>query len=289
MATRTNEVSKTQLTGSYLSVTISITLVIYMLGLIGLLLINAGRLSDYAKENLVISIFLNSDDKEMDIIKLQKELDASKYVIETIYVSKEEAARMLKDELGEDFESQLGFNPLPPSIDIKLNAAYANVDSISMIESQLKKNDLVKEVIYQKSFVNLVNENVRKISAVLFLFSILFLFISIALINNTIRLAYYSRRFIINTMQLVGATKAFIQKPFIVKSSFLGALASLIAIFFITVSIYFIQSAFEGIIIFTDKPIIFAMMFFLGVFISGISTYFSVNKFLKMKTNQLYY
>jgi cell division transport system permease protein len=289
MASKSNEISRTQLTGSYLSVTISITLVIFMLGLIGLLVINAGRLSDYAKENIGISVFLNSDEKEMDVIRLQKELDASNYVIETIYVSKEEAARMLKEELGEDFENYLGYNPLPPSIDIKLSAKYANIDSIKVIESQLKKNPLVKEVFYQKSLVNLVNDNVKKIGAVLFLFSLLFLFISIALINNTIRLAYYSKRFTINTMQLVGATPAFIQKPFIVKSSFFGAFASLIAIFLMVVSIYFIQSSFEGIVIFKDKAIIFSLMFVLGVFISGFSTYFAVNKFLKLNTNQLYY
>jgi cell division transport system permease protein len=289
MAAKSSEISKTRLTGSYLSVTISITLVIFMLGLIGLLIVNAGRLSDYAKENIEISVFLNNDEKEMDIIRLQKELDASAFVIETIYVSKEEAARMLKDELGEDFESYLGYNPLPPSIDIKLSANYANIDSIAVIESQLKKNPLVKEVFYQKSLVNLVNDNVKKISIVLFIFSLLFFFISIALINNAIRLAFYSKRFTINTMQLVGATPAFIQKPFIIKSSFFGALASLIAVFLMTVSIYLIQSSFEGIVLFKDKFIIFSLMFIIGVLISGLSTYFSVNKFLKMKTNQLYY
>jgi cell division transport system permease protein len=289
MAAKSSEISKTRLTGSYLSVTISITLVIYLLGLIGLLIVNAGRLSDYAKENIAISVFLNNDEKEMDIIRLQKELDASAYVIETIYVSKEEAARILKEELGEDFETYLGYNPLPPSIDIKLSANYANLDSIAVIEASLKKNPLVKEVFYQKSLVNLVNDNVKKISIVLFIFSLLFFFISIALINNTIRLAFYSRRFTINTMQLVGATPAFIQKPFIIKSSFFGALASLVAVFFMSVSIYFIQSSFEGIVLFKDKIIIFFIMFIIGVLISAISTYFSVNKFLKMRTNQLYY
>jgi len=289
MAKKSNEISKIQLTGSYLSVTFSITLVIFMLGLIGLLVLNARRLSDYAKENIEISVFLNTDEKEMDIIKLQKELDASEFVLETIYISKEEAARILKEELGEDFEGYLGYNPLPPSIDIKLSAEYANMDSIAKIESRLKNNSLVKEVIYQKSLINKVNDNVKKISAVLFLFSLLFLFISIALINNSIRLSFYSKRFIINTMQLVGATPAFIQKPYILKSTLFGTMASLIAIFFTVVSVYFIQSSFEGTIIFNDKPLIFAIMLVLGVFISAVSTYFAVNKYLKMNTNQLYY
>lgn len=289
MAKKTNEISKVRLTGSYLSVTISITLVIYMLGLIGLLIINAGRLSDYARENIGISIFLSNEDQEMDIIRLQKELDASDYVIETIFISKDEAARLLKEELGEDFQEFLGFNPLPSSIDIKLSAKYANPDSIAVIEKQLKKNPLVKEIYYQKSLINLVNENVKKISVVLFFFTILFLIISVALINNTIRLAFYSKRFIINTMQLVGASPAFIQKPFVLKSSFFGGLGSLIAIMFLIISVYLVQATFEGIIIISDKILVFSVMFFLGILISALSTIFSVNKFLRMKTNQLYY
>jgi cell division transport system permease protein len=289
MTKKTNEISKVRLTGSYLSVTISITLVIYMLGLIGLLIINAGRLSDYARENIGISIFLSNEDQEMDIIRLQKELDASEYVIETIFISKDEAARLLKEELGEDFQEFLGFNPLPSSIDIKLSAKYANPDSIAVIEKQLKKNPLVKEIYYQKSLINLVNENVKKISVVLFFFTILFLIISVALINNTIRLAFYSKRFIINTMQLVGASPAFIQKPFVLKSSFFGGLGSLIAIMFLIISVYLVQATFEGIIIISDKILVFSVMFILGIMISALSTIFSVNKFLRMKTNQLYY
>jgi cell division transport system permease protein len=289
MAKKSNEVSKTQLTGSYLSVTVSITLVIFLLGLIGLLVLNARRLSDYAKENIGFTITLNSDEKEMDIIRLQKELDASEFVIETIYIPKEEAARLLKEELGEDFEIYLNFNPLPSSIDIKLSANYANIDSISKIEKQLKRNPLVSEIYYQSSLINLVNENVQKISLVLFIFSLLFLIISIALINNTIRLAFYSKRFIINTMQLVGATHSFIQRPFIIKSSFFGALGSLVAIFFMAISIYFIQSTFEGIFIFKDKIFVFTIMFLSGTIISALSTFFAVNRFLKMNANQLYY
>lgn len=289
MAVNSQEVSKRQLTGSYLSVTISISLVIYMLGLISLLVINAGRLSDYAKENIGFSVILSSDDKEMDIIRLQRSLDASEYVIETIYVSKEEAAKQLQDELGEDFIGFLGYNPLLSSIDVKLKAAYANVDSITKIENQLKKNEIVKEVYYQKSLVNLVNDNVKKISFVLLIFSILFLAISIALINNSIRLAFYSKRFLINTMQLVGATASFIRKPFVLKSSFFGALGALFAILLMIVSIYFIQSALEDIIIIQDKILIFSIMLFLGIVLSAFSTYFAVNRFLKMKSNQLYY
>jgi cell division transport system permease protein len=283
------KVTKLQLTGSYLSVTISIALVIFMLGLVILMLINARRLSDYAKENISISVFLNTDDKEMDIIRLQKKMDVSKYVKETIFVSKEEAAKQLKDELGEDFVGFLGFNPLLSSIDIKLKSEYANSDSIAVIKTELAKNPLIKEIYYQKSQVDLVNDNVKNISLVIFAFSILFLIIAVGLINNTIRLAFYSKRFTINTMQLVGATSAFIRKPFIVRSSYFGALGSLFAIFFMIITIYFIQSALEGIIIIQDKLLIFGMMFLLGIVLSSVSTYFVVNRILRMNSQQLYY
>jgi cell division transport system permease protein len=289
MASNTNGITKRQLTGSYLSVTISITLVIFMLGLIILLVINAGRLSDYAKESIGISIILSSDENEMNVIRLQKELDVSEYVLETIYISKEEAARQLMEDLGEDFVGFLGYNPLLSSIDVKLKADYANIDSIKVIERQLKRNELVKEVYYQKSLVNLVNDNVKKISLVLLIFSILFLIISVALINNSIRLAFYSKRFIINTMQLVGATSSFIRKPFVLKSSFFGALGALFAILFMIIVIYFIQSTLQDIIIIRDKLLIFSIMFFLGIILSATSTYFAVNRFLRLKSNQLYY
>lgn len=289
MSANANEISKRQLTGSYLSVTVSISLVIFMLGLISLLVINAGRLSDYAKENIGFSVVLSSDEKEMDIIRLQKDLDASEYVTETIFVSKEEAARQLEEELGEDFVGFLGYNPLSASIDIKLKAEYANMDSIAKIEAQLKRNSLVKQVLYQKSLIVPLNDNVKKISMALLVFSILFLIISIALINNSIRLAFYSKRFLINTMQLVGATSSFIRKPFLLKSSFFGALGSLFAILLMIITIYFIQTSLEDIIIIRDKFLIFSIMLILGVSLSAISTYFAVNRFLRMKTNQLYY
>ena len=260
-----------------------------MLGLIILLVINAGRLSDYAKESIGISVILSSDENEMNVIRLQKELDVSEYVLETIYISKEEAARQLREELGEDFVGFLGYNPLLSSIDVKLKADYANIDSIKTIEKQLKRNELVKEVYYQKSLVNLVNDNVKKISLVLLTFSILFLIISIALINNSIRLVFYSKRFLINTMQLVGATSAFIRRPFVLKSSFFGALGALFAILFMIIVIYFIQSTMADIIIIRDKLLIFSIMLVLGVFLSAISTFFAVNRFLKLRSNQLYY
>ncbi|RLD79521.1 MAG: cell division protein FtsX [Bacteroidetes bacterium] len=289
MSSNLQDIKKTSFIGSYTSITISISLVIFMLGLIGLLLTNAKKLSDYAKENLGFSVILINDKKEMDIIRLQKELDLADYVLETKLVSKEEAAKDLRETLGEDFVGFLGFNPLFTTIDVKLRANYANTDSISVLEAHLKQNPLVKEIRYQKSLVNKVNENVKKISFALFLFSLLFFSISFALINNTIRLSFYSKRFLINTMQLVGATPGFIRKPFIVKSVFFGALGALFAILMMIITVYFLQNTLEGVILIKDKWVIFALMLILGVFISAISTYFAVNQFLKMKTSDLYY
>ena len=289
MSSNFQDIKKNRLVGSYTSITISISLVIFMLGLIGLLLINAKKLSDYAKENLGFSVILINDKKEMDIIRLQKELDMAEYVLETKFIGKEEAARDLKETLGEDFVGFLGFNPLFANIDVKLQADYANSDSIAVLEARLKQNPLVKEIHYQKSMVDLVNENVKKISLILFLFSLLFFSISFALINNTIRLSFYSKRFLINTMQLVGATSGFIRKPFVIKSAFFGALGALFAILFMIIVIYFLQNTLEGIILIKDKWLIFALMLVLGVFISGISTWFAVNRFLRLKTNDLYY
>lgn len=285
----TKEVSKRQLTGSYLSVTISVSLVIFMLGLILLLVINAKQLADYARENIGISIMLKSEENEMNVMRLQKELDASEYVLETSYISQKEAARQLKEELGEDFVNFLGYNPLSSSIDVRLYAQYANIDSIRMIEKKLRQNDLVEDVYYQKSLINLVNDNVKKISIVLLVFGILFLFIAIALINNSIRLSFYSKRFVINTMQLVGASSAFIRKPFIITSSYIGALAALVAVLFMIITIYFLQSALSDIISIHYELIVFAIMLSLGVLLSISSTYLAVNKFLKLKSNQLYY
>ncbi len=283
------DISKRQLTGSYLSVTVSVALVIFILGLVLLLVVNAKKLADYAKENIGVMVMLNSDDNEMNVMRLQKELDASDFVLETSFISKEEAAKQLKEELGEDFVNFLGYNPLASSIDIRLHAEYANLDSLKIIEQKLTKFKLVKNVFYQKSLVNLVNDNVKKISFVLLGFSLLFIFIAIVLINNSIRLSFYSKRFLINTMQLVGANAAFIRKPFILKSAFIGVLGALFAILFMIVTIYFLQSTLAGIVSISHELFVFAIMLVLGVVFAVASTYLALNKFLKLKSNELYH
>ncbi len=286
------KITRNRLRSSSLSSIISISLVLFMLGIIGILIFNARKLSDYVKENIGFSIFLQDDIREVDANFLRKTLDASAFVRYTEYISKERAAKELKDELGEDFITFLGYNPLSASIDVRMNAEYANQDSINKIESFLLGFKQVKEVHYQKSLVSLVNENVSKISLVIILFSSLLLFIAIVLINNTIRLSVYSRRFLINTMKLVGATWGFIRKPFLLKSILHGLYAAFVSILLLSGLVYLVQKEFGDLIDIVDPfllIIIFGVVIVIGVLINLISTYFAVNKFLRLKVDDLYY
>ena len=205
--------------GSYFMSLMSITLVLFLLGVFALLMMHAQKLSNYLKENIGFEVVMNSNVKESDILKLQKQLDDMPAVKSTEYITKDEAIRRLSEDLGEDFLQWLGNeeNPLLPSIDVRFNAAYANPDSLSVIEANLLKNTDIKEIYYQKSLVNLINQNVRRIGIALIIISLMLLIISITLIRNTIRLSIYAKRFLMRSMQLVGATPAFISKPFIRK------------------------------------------------------------------------
>jgi len=275
-----------------LTTIVSISLVLFLLSLLGILIINTNKLSDYVKENIGFSLILHEEIKEVDILMLQKHLDASSYVIETDYITKEQAADELISDLGEDFIDFLGYNPLLASINVYLNADYANPDSLALIEEEFLNNPEVKEVFYQKSLVHLVNENIKKISIVLLIFSALLFIVSITLINNTIRLSVYSRRFIINAMKLVGATYGFIRKPFLYRSILHGFLGGLLAIVLFGGIIFVIRKEIQDIISFQDLEIIgilFGLIIILGILISLLSTFFAVNKFLRMKSGQLFY
>jgi cell division transport system permease protein len=291
MANKEHKITQRRLRSSFLTSVISIALVLFLLGILGLLVLNAKRLSDYVKENIGFSIILKEDVKEVEIIRLQKNLDASEYVKSTEYITKKEAARELKKELGEDFVEFLGYNPLLASIDVHLQADYANPDSIKLIKKDLQEYEQIKEVFYQKSLVQLVNQNIRKISIIILIFSAFLFLIAIALINNTIRLSIYSKRFIINTMQLVGATKGFIRRPFIYRGMLQGVIAAIIAMGLLTGSVYFMQKEFDEIITLQDIEtlgILYAGVLIVGVFISWISTFFAVNRYLKIKVDKLY-
>jgi cell division transport system permease protein len=263
-----------------------------MLGILLLLLLNAQKISTYVKENIGFSVILHDDVREVDANFLRKTLDASPYVRITEYISKEEAAEELQEELGEDFIGFLGYNPLSSSIEVKLKASYANPDSIRLIEDELMAHRPVKEVFYQKSLVNLINENVQKIGAIILLFSALMLFVAIVLINNTIRLSVYSKRFIINTMKLVGATWGFIRKPFLLKSMLHGFYAALMALVLLTGLIYLIQHEFYEVINLGQIELMVGMsglIIILGVVINLISTSLAVGKYLRLSSDELYY
>ncbi len=287
-----NRSTKWRLRSSYVSSIISNSLVLFMLGILMLLLFNAKRLSDYVKENIGFSVILHDDVREVEANFLRKTLDASPYIRSTQYVSKEEAAKELQQELGEDFIGFLGYNPLSSSVEVRLKAIYANPDSIRKIEDELMAHRPVKEVFYQKSLVNLVNENVRKISAILIVFGSLLYFVAIVLINNTIRLSVYSKRFIINTMKLVGATWGFIRKPFLLKGVLHGLYASILAIAMLCSVIYLIQQEFFEIVNFGQIELltaIFGLVLVTGMIINLLSTFLAVNKYLRLKTDELYY
>ncbi len=292
MSKNEEKYARRKLQSSYLSTIISVSLVLFMLGLLGLIILHTKKLADYVKENIGLTVVLKDSIKEVDISQFQKSLDASTYVKTTEFVTKEQAAATLKEDLGEDFIQFLGYNPLLSSIDVHLKADYANPDSLVWIEKEITKNANVKEVYYQKSLVNLVNENVKKIGLIILIFSGLLLVISIALINNSIRLSIYGKRFIIRTMQLVGATQSFIRRPFVFRGIRHGIYGALIAIALLIGIIYWAQQEIPELIVLQDVDLfvsLFALVIFMGIFITWICTYLAVRKYLRLKTDDLYY
>jgi cell division transport system permease protein len=284
--------TKTRLRSSYITLVVSVSLVLFLLGILGLILINARELSDYFRESLSFSVMLDDNAREADIRMLQKDLDAKAYVKSTEYISKDEAAAKMKEELGEDFIDFLGDNPLPPSIDVYLVSYYTIPDSVAKIEKYILEYPFVQEVYYQESLLILINENVKKISLFLLIISSFLFLIALTIINNTIRLAIYSKRFLIRTMQLVGATRSFIRKPFILQSAIHGILASLIAIFLLMGLLYLIEKEF--FLLFTSESTNLLLLLGLaliatGVFINIVSTFFSVNRYLSISEDKLYF
>ena len=291
MNDKNEKYSHRKIRSSFFSTIVSLSLVLFVLGLLGLVVLNAKKLSDYVKENIGLSIILKDSIRDAEFMSLRKQLDVEPFVKKATFVTKEQAAESLKKDLGEDFVKFLGYNPLLSSFDIKLNAEYANADSLQAIEKKLLQNNNVKEVYYQKSLVNVINDNVRKIGIVLLSFCLLLSVIAIALINNTIRLYIYSKRFIIRTMQLVGATTAFISRPFIIKSVWNGFYSALITIAMLMGLIYTAQNNFPELIGLNDIKLfiqLFAMVMIAGVGITFLSTYFAVKKYLKIQADDLY-
>jgi cell division transport system permease protein len=275
----------------YISTVFGIAMVLLMIGLLGLILVNANNLSRYVKENIVLNVFVDDAAHETDVLQLQKQLEANPMVKQAQYVSKELAARNLQKDLGEDFVKFLGYNPLSQSLDVYLKAEYANNADIDRFKNTLLKNPLVKEVKYQQSLVDQMNKNLTNISLVILAFAAIFVVLSVALINNTIRLAIYSQRFLIKSMQLVGATKGFIRKPFLLYGIWHGLLGGLIAILILIGTLSLAYKEVPDLIIlrnYTEFGIVFIVVIGAGIFISGFSTFLAVNKFLRLKVYDLY-
>lgn len=292
MAEKKPKKLKKRIFRSWLTSMISISMVLVLLGILALILINAEKLSEYVREKIGFTLVLNDNLKEVEIIRLQKLVNASAFVKTTTYIDKEHAAEELTKELGEDFTGFLGYNPLFSSIDVKLFAKYTHPDSLLVIEKEFLGFPEVKEVYYQKNLVTTINRNVNKISIFLLVISGLLLFIFVALINNTIRISVFAERFTINTMQLVGAQHSFIRKPFIMQSLLWGIYGAFTANLIIVSGIYTYKKELSGIISandLTSAALIVLLVFVLGILISTVSTYFAVNKFLKMKFDELFY
>ena len=275
----------------YISTIFSIALVLLMLGMLGLIVVHAKNLSNYVKENIVLNIIVDEGAKETDVLAFQKQLNGNTVVKQTLYVNKEVAQHNLTKDLGEDFVNFLGYNPLLSTIDVYLKADYANTKSIDALKKSLEKNPVVKEVIYQSSLIDMVNKNISTISLIVLGFAIILLVIAIALINNTIRLAIFSQRFLIKSMQLVGATKNFIRKPFILVAALHGLIASFIAIIILLGILYYAQREIPEIVIlrnYTEFGFVLIALIAIGIFITAISTLFAVSRYLRLKLYDLY-
>ena len=276
-----------------LTSTISISLVLFILGIVVLMGILATRLSMYVKENMGFSIVLKENVKESQVKKLQKKLDIAPYVRATQYISKEDALKELEVELGENPKDLLGFNSLQASIEVKLRSDYAHPDSLVWIEKGLRKGTVaIDDIVYQKDLIQLVNDNIRRISFMLLGLAVVLMLISFALISNTIRLGAYSKRFIIHTMKLVGATPAFIRKPFIISNIINGIIGAFIAMALLSGCVYYLLTEFDNLYTLIDISSlfwVFVIVLLLGVVLTAISAWFAVNRYIRMDRDNLYY
>lgn len=287
------KIFKGRIRGAMVTTVLSMTLVLFLLGIVGYLMLNAQMLSEHVRESINLNVKLKDEARNPEIIAFKKNLEKLSFVRYTEFISKDDAAERLKEDLGEDFIDILNYNPLWGSIDVYLAANYINPDSVQMIESRLMDyTHLVDEVTYQKDLLYAVNNNIKNISLVFLGFAVLLLLISFALINNTIRLMVYSKRFNIRTMQLVGASRSFIRRPFISTGIVEGIISSILASLILIGLINLMHQEFSDIISLSDIRIIiplFILVLGLGIIISYISTFFSVNKYLRINPENLYY
>jgi len=286
-----NVLARKTLRTSYISTVVSIALVLFMIGVLAVLVLHAQKISEYLRENITLTIMLEDDAREGDVDRLMTKLDESERIKAVTFITKEEAAESLKEELGEDFVSFLGYNPLQVSIDVQLNAEYANTAQVDTLREMINANKAVSEILFQQSLVDEINSNIKKLSVIIIGFSALLLFIAAGLINNTIRLSLYSKRLLIKSMRLVGATRGFVRKPFIMSSLIQGLWGSFIALILLSSLLYFAKSEMPELADLTDPELLFKVLIYVvigGMLISGISTYFAVNKYLRKGSEDLY-
>ncbi|WP_378186297.1 cell division protein FtsX [Aquimarina sp. W85] len=292
MSSSFEKYQKRRLISSYFSVIISISLVLFLLGLLGLLVLNTKKVADHFKEKIALTIYLKNSAKEIEIKQLEKTLALAEYTKSTSYVSKDEAAESHSKEIGENFMEFLGYNPLQNSIDVYLKADFVDAAKMEEITTTITKKDFVDEIIYDKPLISLLNDNIKRISIWVLLISAIFTFIAVLLINSSIRLSVYSKRFIIKTMQMVGATKKFIRRPFIWKSVRLGMIGATLALIGVSIVLYYLNETFPELALLDDYyllAILFIGIFGMGVLITWISTFFATQRFLNLRTDELYY
>lgn len=292
MAKYIERYQKRRLISSYFSVALSIALVLFLLGILALLVLNTKKLGDHFKEQITLSVFLKDTAKPVEIDQLQKSLALAEHTKAANYISKEDAAEQYSEDIGENFQEFLGYNPLKNSIDVNLKADFVSPEQVTEIAQNLEAKSYVEEVSYDKPLISLLNDNVKKISLWILIASGIFTFIAVLLINSSIRLSIYSKRFIIKTMQMVGATKKFIRRPFIWTNVRLGMLGALVALIALAILLFYVDKNFAELNLFQDIPqlaAVFLGVFLLGILISYISTYFATQRFLNLRTNDLYY
>ncbi len=291
MASGENKLIRRRLAGAWLSTVISISLVLLLVGVAGLLVANARSVSDYFKENMQVSVLMKQEVGDDEAMEYVSELDALPFIKSAVFVSREQGAKEMTDLLGDDFLNVFEAAPIPVSVDVTLKADYVSSDSLEVVKKEIMKSPLVDEVVYQQSLVDRLNTNLRKISMVLGVFIVLLLFISFVLINNTVRLNVFSRRFTIHTMKLVGATKAFIRAPFMIQAVFQGLFSALLATLMLVGILFFVRSEFAGLfeVFRLDLLlIVIGVVVLAGVLICVVSTALVVGRLVSLSKDELY-
>lgn len=291
MASSFDKYQKRRLISSYFSVVLSVFLVLFLLGALGLFIINSKRLSDNFKEDIVMTVFFKNEANDTVFKAFEEEIKAGKYAKDFKFVPKEEAAKTHKEIVGEDFMQFLGMNPLQNSYDIHLKAEYVTNPGFSKMERSIRKNTFVADVVYDKQLITLVNDNIKKISFWVLIITGVFMVISVLLINSSMRLSIYANRFIIKTMQMVGATKSFIRRPFLLRSMLLGLIGGVLAVITLVAVLVNIETAYPGLDVFNQIELtilVLAAVLGMGILITWISTYFATQRFLNLRTDDLY-